>query len=147
MIMLASSNLLAAWFLIAQIFLGNILSEMGEWLLSVLNMPEPLHQKFGWVVGTLFLIAVLLVIRVLFGELPPGTGKPGEKGYKIGHAMVFCCNLLMLGAYASPLFIDLIDSHNIKLLLASFTISFMYMGLGLFGFGLSFIYQSAIPKK
>lgn len=143
--MLAKGNLFVAWFLIAQVFFNDVLAAIGTMVLTVLGMHPSLAGMFGWLVGALTLVSLLMIVRNAMGELPPGVGKRGVKGYKLGHSLLLVSSGLSLGVYVVPMFIASIDSHNIKVLLASFAIGFMYTALGLFGFGLSLIYQSALP--
>jgi phosphoglycerol transferase MdoB-like AlkP superfamily enzyme len=145
--MLAKGNLFVAWFLIAQIFLNDVLATVGAGVLGVLGMHPELANMFGWLVGAMLLAAVLLIVRNVLGELPPGVGKPGGKGYRLGHTLLLASSWLALGVYVVPMFIASIASHNAQVLLASFAIGFMYTALGLFGFGLSLIYQSALPSS
>jgi phosphoglycerol transferase MdoB-like AlkP superfamily enzyme len=144
--MLVKSNLFVAWFLIAQIFFSDVLAGAGTIILSLLGMVTPLADTFGWLVGALILVAALLILRNVLGELPPGVGKPGVKGYKLGHALLLAGNWLAVGIYVVPLFIASLESHNLKVVLASFSIGFMYTSLGLFAFGVSLIYQSGLPS-
>ena len=62
----ARINLFVGWYLVLQIFLNNVLAEFGTGLLGMLGMPEPLADRLGWLVGALFLVAILLVVRVYF---------------------------------------------------------------------------------
>jgi len=137
-------NLFVAWFLTLQIFLSPVVAQFGTWLLGVLGMPAPLHEKFGWLVGALTLISVMLIVRHALGELPPGTGKPDGKGYKLGHGLVLASSLLASGVYVLPFFIQDIQNPGNQVVLSSLAVGFMYPALGLFGIGLSFIYQSTL---
>lgn len=142
---MARLNLFIGWFLVLQIFLNNVLAELGTGLLGWLGMPAPLPEKLGALVGALFLITLLLVVRVYFKELPPGVGKPQGNGYKLGHRLIFASSVFALGVYVLPFFIHTIQNQVLEVFLAKLVIGMLYPALGLFGFGLSFIYQSALP--
>lgn len=143
--MAARINLFVAWYLVLQIFLNNVLVELGTAVLNVLGMPELLADRLGWTVGALLLITVLLVVRVVFGELPPGAGKAGGKGYRLGHALVLGSSFFAIGVYVLPFFIHTIENQVLSVFLAKVVVGMLYPALGLFGIGLSFIYQSAMP--
>lgn len=143
--MAARINLFVAWYLVLQIFLNNVLAELGTAVLNVLGMPELLAARLGWAVGALLLIAALLVVRVIFGELPPGAGKSGGKGYKLGHALVLGSSFFAIGVYVLPFFIHTIENPILSVFLAKVVVGMLYPALGMFGFGLSFLYQSAMP--
>jgi hypothetical protein len=141
----ARINLFVGWYLVLQIFLNNVLAEFGIGLLSMLGMPESLADRLGWLVGALFLVAILLVVRVYFKELPPGIGNPAGKGYKLGHALIIGSSFFATGVYVLPFFIHDIQNQVLSVFLARVVVGMLYPALGLFGFGLSFIYQSAMP--
>ncbi len=143
--MAARINLFVGWYLVLQIFLNNVLAELGTGLLGILGMPAPLADQLGWLVGALFLIALLLVVRVYFKELPPGVGNPAGKGYKLGHALILGSCFFAIGVYVLPLFIHDIQNQVLSVFLAKVVVGMLYPALGMFGFGLSFIYQSAMP--
>lgn len=143
--MSACVNLFVAWFLAMQIFMSQVLAEVGTGVLFVLGVP--LHEEFGWLVGALFLAAILFIVRLVLGELPLGTGKPGGKGYELGHGMLLVSSLLAFCVYVLPVFTAGISSQGMLMLLSSLKVGFMIAALGLFGFGLSFVYQSAQPDK
>ena len=143
--MAARINLFVAWYLVLQIFLNNVLAELGTAVLNILGMSELLADRLGWTVGALFLITLLVVVRVIFGELPPGAGKPGGKGYKLGHALVLGSSFFAIGVYVLPFFIHGIENQVLSVFLARIVVGMLYPALGMFGFGLSFIYQSAMP--
>jgi hypothetical protein len=141
----ARINLFVGWYLVLQIFLNNVLAELGTGLLGMLGMPAPLPDQLGWLVGALFLVAILLMVRVYFGELPPGTGKPEGRGYKLGHALILGSSVFAIGVYVLPFFIHTIQNPVIETALAKLVIGMLYPALGMFSFGVSFIYQSALP--
>lgn len=141
----ARINLFVGWYLVLQIFLNNVLAELGTGVLGMSGMPAPLPDQLGWLVGGLFLITLLLMIRVYFGELPPGAGKPEGRGYKLGHALIFGSSVLAIGVYVLPFFIHDIQNQVLEVFLAKVVIGMLYPALGMFGFGVSFIYQSALP--
>lgn len=143
--MVARINLFVAWYLVLQIFLNNVLVEFGTGLLGMLGMPELLAERLGWLVGALFLIATLLIVRVYFKELPPGAGKSGGRGYKLGHGLVLGSSIFAVGVYVLPFFIHDIQNQVLSIFLAKVVVGMLYPALGMFGFGLSFIYQSAMP--
>lgn len=143
--MAARINLFVAWYLVLQIFLNNVLAELGTAVLNILGMHDLLADRLGWTIGALFLIAVLLVVRVIFGELPPGAGKPEGKGYKLGHGLVLGSSFFAIGVYVLPFFIHTIENQVLSVFLAKVVVGMLYPALGMFGFGLSFIYQSAMP--
>lgn len=144
--MLARINLFVAWFLLVEIFFRNMLTTVGTWLLYKLGMPAPLHEQFGWLAGALMLMSVLLVIRNLLGELPPGVGKRDGKGYKLGHRVLFACSLLAFWVFILPVFVEHIHSEFLQVTVSMFVIDFMYMSLAAFGVGISLIYQSTLPS-
>ena len=141
----ARINLFVGWYLVLQIFLNNVLAEMGTGLLGWLGMPTTLADRFGWLVGALFLVALLFTVRVYFKELPPGVGKPDGRGYQFGHALIFASSVFAIGVYVLPFFIHDIKNDVLQLFLARVVVGLLYPALGLFGFGISFIYQSALP--
>lgn len=143
----ARINLFVGWYLVLQIFLNNVLAEFGSGLLSMLGMPETMAAKLGWLVGGLFLVAVLLAVRVYFRELPPGVGKAEGRGYKLGHGLILGSSVFALGVYVLPFFIHGIENPVIATALAKLVIGMLYPALGMFGFGVSFIYQSALPAE
>jgi hypothetical protein len=143
--MVARINLFVGWYLVLQIFLNNVLAEFGTALLGILGMPSELAERMGWLVGVLFLVALLLIVRVYFKELPPGVGKPQGKGYKLGHALIFASSIFALGVYLLPFFIHDIKNDVLQVFLARIVVGLLYPALGLFGIGVSFIYQSALP--
>lgn len=143
--MKARINLFVAWFLTMQVFFSAVLAQLGALLLGKLGMPAPLDEQFGWLVGALVLLSVLLIVRHKLGELPPGVGKPGGRGYKFGHGMVLASSLLAFGVYVLPFFIPNIHNPGLLTAVSSFVIGIMYPALGLFGVGMSFIYQSTLP--
>ncbi len=145
--MVARINLFVGWYLVLQIFLNNVLAEFGTLILSVLGMPDPMPTKLGWLVGSLLLVALLLIVRVYFHELPPGVGKPEGKGYKLGHGLILGSSVFALGVYVLPFFIHHIEDAVIATALAKLVIGMLYPALGMFGFGVSFIYQSALPAE
>jgi hypothetical protein len=138
-------NLFAAWFMVLQIFFSSVLAQVGAGLLGALGMPAPLADQYGWLVGALILLLVLIILRRVMGELPPGTGKPGGKGYKFGHGLVLASSVLALGTYILPFFISGIQNPGTLDAVSTLIIGLMYPALGLFGVGMSFIYQSALP--
>ncbi len=142
---MARLNLFIGWFLVLQIFLNNVLSEAGSGLLGWLGMPAPLPEKLGALVGALLLITALLLVRVYFKELPPGVGKPQGNGYTLGHRLIFASSVCALGVYVLPFFIHTMQNQVLEVFLAKVVIGMLYPALGLFGFGLSLIYQSALP--
>jgi hypothetical protein len=143
--MKAKINLFAAWFMVLQIFFSSVLAQVGAGLLGALGMPAPLDDQYGWLVGALILSSALFILRRVMGELPPGTGKPGGKGYKFGHGLVLASSVLALGTYILPFFISGIQNPGTLDALSTLIIGLMYPALGLFGVGMSFIYQSALP--
>ena len=143
--MWAKVNLFVAWFLITQIFLRNVLTILGAWLLFTLGMPAPLHEKFGWLAGSLILVTALFILRHLMGELPPGTGKREGKGYRMGHRVLFASSLLALGVYVLPIVETNIHSEFMMVTVVMFVMDFTYIAMALFGVGISLIYQSAQP--
>lgn len=143
--MKAKINLFMGWFMTLQVFFGTILAQLGTVLLGVLGMRAPLDREYGGVVATLILLSVLLILRNTVGELPPGTGKPGGKGYKLGHGLVLASSLLALGTYILPFFISGIRNPGTVDVVSTFSVGVMYPSLALFGIGLSFIYQSTLP--
>ena len=142
---MARLNLFIGWFLVLQIFLNNVLAELGTGLLGWLGMSELLAEKLGALVGALFLMAALLMVRVYFNELPPGIGKARGNGYRLGHGLILASSVFALGVYVLPFFIHTIQNQVLKVFLAKLVIGMLYPALGMFGFGLSFIYQSALP--
>ncbi|MEO8343970.1 MAG: hypothetical protein ABI536_09110, partial [Gallionella sp.] len=74
-----------------------------------------------------------------------GTGTPGGKGYKLGHGLVLASSILAFGTYLLPFFISDIQNPGTVDALSTLIIGLMYPALGLFGIGMSFIYQSALP--
>ena len=143
--MKAKINLFVGWFMTLQVFFSTVLAQLGTVLLGVLGMPAPLDDQFGWLLGALILLSVLFILRNVIGELPPGTGRPGGKGYKLGHGLVLASSLLALGAYVLPFFISNIQNPGTLEALSTFIVGLMYPALGLFGIGMSFIYQSTLP--
>jgi hypothetical protein len=143
--MKAKINLFAAWFMVLQIFFSSVLAQVGAGLLGALGMPAPLDDQYGWLVGALILSSALFILRRVMGELPPGTGKPGGKGYKFGHGLVLASSVLALGTYILPFFISGIQNPGTLDAVSTLIIGLMYPALGLFGVGMSFIYQSALP--
>lgn len=143
--MSACVNLFVAWFLIMQIFMSKVLAEVGTGVLFVLGVP--LHEELGWVVGALFLISILFIVRLILGELPLGVGKSDGKGYKLGHGMLLVSSVFAFCVYVLPVFVAGIGSHGALMVLSSVKIGLVFVALGLFGFGLSFVYQSAQPKN
>ena len=143
--MLAKFNLFSAWFLMVQIFFRNGLTTIGVWLLANLGMPAPLHEQFGWLAGALMLVSVLLIIRNSLGELLPGVGQRGGKGYKLGHLLLSVSSLLALGIYILPMLIERIPGEFLQVTVSMFMVDFMYMALAVFGVGVSLIYQSSLP--
>jgi hypothetical protein len=91
-------------------------------------------------------LSALLFLRRWVGELPPGTGRPGGKGYKLGHGLVLVSSVLALGAYVLPFFISGIQNPGTLEAVSTLIVGMMYPALGLFGIGLSFIYQSTLPS-
>ena len=145
--MLARINLFVAWFLLLQIFFRNMLSEAGAWSLSQMGMPAPLNEQLGWLVAMLILASVLLVIRHVMGELPPGVGKREGKGYKLGHRVLFASSVLAFGVFILPIAINLIHTEFMQVAVSMFVIDFMYMSMAAFGVGISLIYQSTLPAE
>ena len=143
--MKAKINLFVAWFMVLQIFFSSVLAQVGAGLLGALGMPAPLDDQYGWLVGALILSSALFILRRVMGELPPGTGKPGGKGYKFGHGLVLASSVLALGTYILPFFISGIQNPGTLDAVSTLIIGFMYPALGLLGVGMSFIYQSALP--
>ena len=143
--MKAKINLFVAWFMVLQIFFSSVLAQVGAGLLGALGMPAPLDDQYGWLVGALILSSALFILRRVMGELPPGTGKPGGKGYKFGHGLVLASSVLALGTYILPFFISGIQNPGTLDAVSTLIIGLMYPALGLFGVGMSFIYQSALP--
>ena len=143
--MKAKINLFVAWFMVLQIFFSSVLAQVGAGLLGALGMPEPLADQYGWLVGALILSSALFILRRVMGELPPGTGKPGGKGYKFGHGLVLASSVLALGTYILPFFISGIQNPGTLDAVSTLIIGLMYPALGLLGVGMSFIYQSALP--
>ena len=143
--MKAKVNLFAAWFMVLQIFFSSVLAQVGAGLLGALGMPAPLDDQYGWLVGALILSSALFILRRVMGELPPGTGKLGGKGYKFGHGLVLASSVLALGTYILPFFISGIQNPGTLDAVSTLIIGLMYPALGLFGVGMSFIYQSALP--
>lgn len=139
-------NLFVAWFFVLQIFLNNVLAELGSGVLAVLGMPPPLDEKLGWLVGALIFIALLFAIRVFLGELPPGAGHPAGSGYKLGHGLLLLSSVLAIAVYLLPFFIHDIPSRDLQMMAAKIAVGLLYPALGLFGIGASFIYQSALPR-
>lgn len=143
--MKAKINLFVAWFMVLQIFFSSVLAQVGAGLLGALGMPAPLDDQYGWLVGALILSSALFILRRVMGELPPGTGKPGGKGYKFGHGLVLASSVLALGTYILPFFISGIQNPGTLDAVSTLIIGLMYPALGLLGVGMSFIYQSALP--
>ena len=143
--MKAKINLFVGWYMTLQVFFSTILAQLGAVLLGLLGMSVPSARHYGGLVAALMLLAVLLILRNTVGELPPGTGKPGGKGYKLGHGLVLASSVLALGTYVLPFFISSIQNPGTVDALSTFSIGIMYPSLALFGIGLSFIYQSTLP--
>lgn len=143
--MWAKVNLFVAWFLITQIFLRNVLTIVGNWLLFALGMPAPLHEQFGWLAGSLICVTALFILRHVLGELPPGIGKPEGKGYVLGHRVLFASSLLALGVYVLPIVETEIQSELMRVTLVMFVTDFTYIAMAIFGVAISLIYQSAQP--
>lgn len=141
----ACVNLFVAWFLIMQIFMSNVLAEVGTGVLFVLGIA--LHEELGWLVGAIFLAAILFLMRLVLGELPLGTGKPGGRGYKFGHGLLLGSSLVAFCVYVVPVFVPLIHNSDVLMALSYVKVGFMFLALVLFGFGLSFVYQSSLPNK
>ncbi|MEO8343017.1 MAG: hypothetical protein ABI536_04275, partial [Gallionella sp.] len=86
--MKAKVNLFVAWFMSLQIFFSAVMAQISTAILGTLGVPALLDKKLGWLMGALILLLVLFFLRKVMGELPPGTGTPGGKGYKLGHGLV-----------------------------------------------------------
>lgn len=143
--MWAKINLFVAWFLMLQIPFLDMLVKAGTWLLQILGMPAPLLAQFGWLVGSLMLVSVLLIVRNAMSELPPGVGKREGKGYRIGHRMLLASSVLAFGVYVLPLILQGMQSEEVKVTISLFLTDFMYLALAVFGVGISLVYQSAQP--
>lgn len=143
--MFACVNLFIAWFLAMQIFMSGVLAEVGTGVLFVLGIA--LHEELGWLVGAIFLAAILYIMRLVLGELPMGTGKPGGRGYKLGHGLLFVSSLVAFCVYVLPVIIPLVHNQGTLLLLSYVKVGFVFLALVLFGFGLSFVYKSSLPDK
>ena len=144
--MKAKINLFVGWFMTLQVFFSMVLAQLGTGLLSVVGIAAQRDEQFGWLLGALILLSVLLILRNVAGELPPGTGKPGGKGYKLGHGLVLVSSVLTFGAYVLPFFISDIQNPGTLQAVSTLIVGLMYPALGLFGIGLSFIYQSTLPS-
>ena len=143
--MWAKINLFVAWFLMLQIFFRNQLTFLGAWLLGILGMPAPLPAQFSWLAGSLILVALLLVLRNVIGELPPGAGKRDGKGYRVGHRFLSASSVLAFGVYILPVVVERLPNEYLQVTVSMFVIDFMYVSLAVFGVGISLIYQSAQP--
>ncbi len=142
---LAKINLFVAWFLMVQIPFLHLFIVVAEWLLGILGMPAPLYGQFGWLLGSLMLVSVLLILRNAMGELPPGVGKREGRGYQVGHRMLFASSLLAFGVYILPVVVGSMHSEDLQVSVSLFVTDFMYLALAVFGVGISLIYQSAQP--
>jgi hypothetical protein len=142
--MWARINLFVGWFFVLQIFINNVLAEIGFGILTLLGMPLPLGEKLGWLVGAVCFIALLFVVRVFFGELPPGVGKKTGNGYKFGHGLILFSSLLAIVVYVVPFFIHDVP-RGLQIVVVRTTVGMLYPALGMFVVGVSFIYQSALP--
>lgn len=144
--MKAKVNLFIAWFLMALIISGATLAQLGTRLLGALGTPDPLDDKLGWLVGALLLLLLIFVVRNALGELPPGTGKPGSRGYLFGHGLLLASSASALGMLVLPLLTSGIHHPGILAALSSFEVVLMYQALGLLGIGMTFIYQSGLTS-
>lgn len=143
--MSACANLFVAWFLAMQIFMSSVLAEVGTGVLFVLGVP--MHEEFGWLVGALFLAAVLFIVRGILGELPLGAGNPGGRGYKFGHGLLLAGSVLAFCVYVLPAFTPAIHNQSFLTALPYLAVGFSIAALGFFGLGLSVVYQSSLARK
>ncbi len=144
--MMGRINLFAAWFLIPQTLSMGWVAFIGRMVLEVLGVDTYEGDIPGRLVGAILLFGAVYLILHIRGSLPP-EGKPEGKGYVFGHRLILAANLFSVMFIAFHFTHVMIESHNLRTILNSFTDAFGYWTMALWIVGFSFLYQSGLPTK
>jgi len=142
----ARINLFFTWFFIPQTLAMGWVAAVGRIVLELAGVDTQEGDIPGRLVGALLLLgAVYLVLHVRHSL--PLEGKPEGSGYQFGHRLLLAANLLAVVLFFFPFTSHLIENRDALMVASKFTTAFGYWAMALWVVGLSFLYQSTLPKK
>ncbi len=142
----ARINLFFTWFFIPQTLAMGWVAGVGRIVLELAGANTHEGDIPGRLVGALLLLGAIYLVLHVRRSLPL-EGKPEGQGYRFGHRLLLAANLLAAVLFFFPFTSHLIENRDVLMVASKLTTAFGYWAMGLWVVGLSFLYQSTLPKK
>ena len=142
----ARINLFFTWFFIPQTLVMGWVAAAGRIVLELSGADTQEGDIPGRLAGALLLMGALYLV-LHFRRSFPLEGNPEGTGYQFGHRLLLAANLLAAVLFIFPFTRHLIENRDALMVATKFTTAFGYWVMALWAVGLSFLYQSTLPKK